>query len=326
MTPLSLGAALKRGALVTAANWPVVLIDFALESFYKVTLTIPVLGGVLMVTALVGSDVDTVVGEGLRATADLVLGSLSTAPVALVSFLTALAIVGLGGETIMFVVKAGTLSVIVRGERSAGEFPSGGSRGDALRRAYAFSLARVYDGVRQFGRRAAMLALWLGVSYVTIGAGFVLLVGYGWSMTSASNWLPAWPLAVVLATTAGVVTITVINLVYDLLRVIIVTDDCGIRTAASRLLRFVTEDARHVLGIFSVIGGVLLLATVGSLVGAAGIALTAWIPFLGFVVVPIQIVAWLLRGLSFQFVALAALCAYQTQYRRYSEGRWRVLP
>ena len=121
MGPLPLRAALKRGALVAAANWPVVVIDFALESFYALSLTVPVLGGALMVAAIAGTELGTVVGEGLRATADLVVGSLGTAPVALTAFFAAVAIVGVGGETIVFALKVGTLSVIVAGDRAAGE-------------------------------------------------------------------------------------------------------------------------------------------------------------------------------------------------------------
>lgn len=318
MSTLSLGAALKRGALVTAANWPVVLIDFVIESFYKLTLAVPVLGGALMVTAIVGSDLNTVIGEGVRATADLVLGSLSTAPVALLAFLTALAIVGLGGEAIMFVVKAGTLSIIVAGERGLAGVQADPFRGEAWSAASAYSLDAVVTGTRRFGRRALVLALWLGAAYVAIGAVCLVVVVYGLSLTSRWEWLPAWPLLMLLATSVGVVAVSVINLVYDLLRVIIVTDDCGIAVAVRRLRQFVIEDARHVLGIFSVIGGIVVVATAGSLVAAAGLALTAWMPFLGMVVVPMQAVAWLLRGIGFQYMSLAALAAYQTQYRRFS--------
>src|SRR3990170_1129211 len=97
MSPLPLRAALTQGALVTAANWPVVLIDFVLDLFLKLTLTVPVIGGAVMVATLVETDLQTVLAEGLRSTADLVIGSLVSTPIALTSFLAAVAIVGLGG-------------------------------------------------------------------------------------------------------------------------------------------------------------------------------------------------------------------------------------
>jgi len=322
MSTLRLQAALKSGGLIAAANWQVVLIDFVLESFYKLTLAIPIFGGALMVGAIVGTDLQDVVGEGVRTTADLVMSSLATAPVALTSFLGALAVVGLGGEAIMFAIKVGTLAVLVSSERRAGDLHAGPVRAETLRRAAAYSLERVYSGTRRFGRRALLLALWLGATYALIGAVYLAVLGYGFSVALRLTWLPAWPLLVVVATTAGVVIIAVINLAYDLLRVIIVTDDCSVRLAAARLRHFVIEDSRQVIGIFSVIGGVLIVTTAASIFAAAGIALVAWVPIVGLLVVPLQAAAWILRGLLMQYMALAALSAYQTQYRRFSEMRW----
>ena len=322
MNALPLGAALKRGGLVTAANWPVVLIDFVLESFYKVAITVPILGGALMVGALVGTNLEDVLGEGLRATADLVFGSLATAPMALMAFLAALGLVGLVGEAIMFVVKAGTLSVLVSSERNAGAIEGEPLRFERVRQLTTYSLQTVYAGAERYGKRAFGLALWLGVTYALIGAVYLTLLGYGFSVAMRLTWLPAWPLLVLVATTTGVVLVAIINLAYDLLRVIVVTDDCTLGAAARRLRLFVVEDSRQVIGIFSVIGGVLILTTAASIFAAAGIALVAWVPVVGLAVVPLQAAAWILRGLLLEYMALAALSAYQTQYRRFSAGRW----
>ena len=57
---------LKRGALVTAANWAVVFVDFTIESVYKLVLAVPVVGGALMVAVLLGSDIRTLFAEGVR--------------------------------------------------------------------------------------------------------------------------------------------------------------------------------------------------------------------------------------------------------------------
>src|SRR6187401_3467520 len=108
---LSLRAAITRGVLLVVANWPIVLIDFAVESLYKLAVSVPVLGASLGIAALVGEDLTLLLSQGVRATADVVLGSLATAPVALTAFLLALAIVAVGGEAVMFVIKAGTLAV-----------------------------------------------------------------------------------------------------------------------------------------------------------------------------------------------------------------------
>jgi hypothetical protein len=322
MRTLPLRAALIRGALVTAANWPVVLIDFTIESFYKLALTIPILGGALAVAAIVGTDLDAVLDEGVRATADMVIGSLTTAPVALVSFLAALAVVALGGELLMFSLKIGTLSVLVDGEREAGEIHTQPLRQELLSRVSAYSLQSVYGGVRRFGRRALLLALWFGLTDLVVAVLYLSTMGYGLALAVRWTWLPAWPLLVIVATTIAVVSIVATNLAYDLLRVIVVTDDCSLRTALGRLMRFVTEDSRQVVGIFSVIGGVMLVATAASILAAAGLAAVAWFPLFGLIVVLLQGAAWILRGLAFQYLSLATLAAYQTQYRRFSEERW----
>jgi hypothetical protein len=117
------------------------------------------------------------------------------------------------------------------------------------------------------------------------------------------------------------VTIAIVNLAYDLLQVIIVTDDCDVGTAAARLRAFVVEDSRQVIGIFAVMGGLVVVTTAASLFAVAGVAVIAWVPFVSLIVVPLQTAAWVARGLVFQFMELSALAAYQTQYRRFSSER-----
>jgi hypothetical protein len=313
---LPLRAALKRGALVTAANWPVVLIDFTIESLYKFALAIPVVGGALMVAVLLGSDMRTLFAEGVRATADLVLGSLASAPVALGAFLAAITLVAFGGGVVMAIVKAGTLAVLVRGERGAGDLHRPPLRLESFQRASAYSLATLLDCLRQFRRRAIVMAIWLGIAYLLTGLAYVASLTFGFQVVSESRWAAAWPLLVLLVTSTGVITITVINLAYDLLRVIVITDDCGIGAAFARLRSFLIQDARQVLGIFGVMSAVLALATAASVFATAGLTLLAWVPFAGLILLPLQLAAWLIRGLVFQYMGLTTLSAYQTQYRR----------
>ena len=321
---MPLRAALKRGGLITAANWPVILIDFGIESLYKLAVSIPVLGGALMVGTLVGTDLRTVVAEGVVPTADLVLGSLVEAPAALVAFLGALAVTAIGGEALTFIVKAGTLAVFVEADRTAGEVQAEPLDADVLRRASRFALAPVIAGAQHYARRAALLAVGLGVVYCALGLAYVGVVTSGLHAAPGSRWTPAWPVLVLFATSVGIVAVTAANLAYDLLRVVIVTDDCSVRTALDRLRRFIIEDARQVIGIFSVIAGVDLIAGAASILATAGLAPIAYLPFVGLVMVPLQAALWLLRGLLFEGVSLASLAAYQTQYRRFSRDRWPV--
>jgi hypothetical protein len=127
---------------------------------------------------------------------------------------------------------------------------------------------------------------------------------------------------VLISTSVSILSIAGANLTYDLLRVVVIADDCSVRAAIGRLRRFVIEDARQVIGIFSVMGGVLLVGTAASIFAAAGLALVAWVPLVGLIIVPLQLTTWLVRQLMFQYTSLAASAAYQSQYRRFSESRW----
>jgi hypothetical protein len=316
-TALSLGAALKRGAWITVANWPIVLIDFAIESLYKLALAVPIVGGAFMVAVLVGADIRNIVAEGIRATADLVMGSLGGTPSALAAFLVAVGLVALGGALMMQVIKAGTLAVIVASDRTAGEFHRLPMTRPALQRAAAYSLEAVVGAARRFSRRIVTLTLWLAAAYAVIGAAFVLSVALQSTLT-ATRWAAAWPLLMVVTTSASAVALTIVNVVFDLVRIVVVTDDCRTREAARRVRTFVIADARQVLGIFAVMTVVLTAATAASLGAAASITLVAWVPLAGLIVVPLQVIAWLVRGLLLQYVALSALAAYQTQYRRFA--------
>jgi hypothetical protein len=318
MATLPLGAALTHGAVVASANWPVVLIHFVLESFYRLALAVPILGGAVMVGALAGAEPQSVVGDGLQTTADFVVGALATAPVALTAFFLAMAAVGIGGQAILFALETGTMSVIVSSERNVAAIEAMPIGSESLRVASAYSLALAYDGARRFGLRALRLALWFGALYAVIGAVYLAAVLQGLWVAVRFSWVPAWSFLMLAVTAVGVVAISAVKVAFDLLQVVIVTDDCSVREAAARLRRFVTEDSRQVLGIFSVMGGLVVVATAASVLAAAGLAVVAWMPFVSLVVVPLQAAAWVARGLVFQFMQVVALAAYQTQYRRFS--------
>jgi hypothetical protein len=315
---LPLRAALTRGALVTLANWPVILIEFAIESLYKLALAVPVVGGALLVTLLAGGSVRSILAEGVRSAAAQVVQALASAPVALTSFLVAIVIVAVGGSLAMFLVKAGTLPILIAGERRAADLERAAFRFEVFQGAYAYNLGALLQGIRTFGRRALLLSLWLSAAYGVIALAYLAVLVTAFKLTERPDLGWAWPLLVVTGTGASVITVTAVNLLFDLMRIVVVGDDCGLHDAASRLWLFLIEDIRHVVGIFAVVGVLFILAAAGSILVAAGLALVAWVPVVGLVVVPLQAAAWLVRGLLFQFMGLSALAAYQAQYRRHS--------
>ncbi len=162
------------------------------------------------------------------------------------------------------------------------------------------------------------LSLWLSAAYAAIALAYLAVLVSAFKLTQRPELGSAWPLVVVLGTGASIIAVTAVNLIFNLMRIIIVGDDCGLRAAASRLWSFLIADIRQVVGIFAVVSMLFILAAAASLLIAAGLALVAWVPVVGLVVVPLQAAAWLVRGLLFQYMELTALTAYQTQYRRFS--------
>jgi len=316
---LPLRAALKRGALLTAANWPVVLVEFAIESLFKLTLAVPLVGGAFMVAVLFGADIRTLMSEGVRSSADIVVSSLMTAPAALSAFLVAVGLVAAGGELLVVMVKSGTLSILVSADRHAGEVQRPPARMEAFRRAQAFGLGALVAGVQQFARRSARLAAMVVLAYAVVGGCYVLIMTWGFQLAAESSLVAAWPLLLLAATSTGVVAISAIGLAFDLTRVVMVTDDCGVADALARVRVFLVADARQVLGIFAVMIGVFLLGTVAALTATGWLTVLSWVPLAGVLFVPLQAAAWIIRGLLFTYLGLTALSAYQTQYRRFAE-------
>ena len=110
---------LKRGALVAAANWQVAVIQFMAESTFKMLLSVPVVGGILLVVLVLGRELPELFSADIRENATFVATALAAEPLALLSFLLAFAIVGLAGSAFMFLVKGGTVAVLAEAERNA---------------------------------------------------------------------------------------------------------------------------------------------------------------------------------------------------------------
>ncbi len=295
-------------------------VEFVADSLYKAALGVPIVGGAVMVAALLGDDLGVLLSLGLRSAAGTVVTSLTAAPVALAAFAVALAVVALGGAIVMFLVQAGSIAVLVKGERGAPvELNSGSIRADAMRRANQSNLEVFLDGVGRFGRRLTRLGGWLVLAYVLIFAVyFGGLLGV-YRVAARAEWISAFPLAALAATSALVVCVAAVNFLYLLTQIIVVAEDCSVREATRLLRRFLLHDARQVAGIFGVILIFVVVGTAASLVATAGLGLIAWVPFAGLTVLPLQLAAWLARGFVFQFIDLTAMTAYLAQYRRFRE-------
>src|SRR5881397_1111629 len=63
---LDLKLLLKRGALLAAANWPTVAIQFLAETTFQVLLAVPLIGAAILVAVLMGTDIAELLQGGPR--------------------------------------------------------------------------------------------------------------------------------------------------------------------------------------------------------------------------------------------------------------------
>jgi len=306
---------LKRGALVTAANWPVVAVQFAADTSFKLLLTVPVAGGALLVGAAAGGDLRQLAGGDVRAAVAATADALAAVPVALAAFVAAFALVVIGGSVVMFLVKAGTVAVLAEADRLAEAIERPPIRLAKIRRASRFSVDRFLVGARRLARPYLALGSMLIVVYGASGAAYLFLVLTAYRAPDSPAAVVGWTAVTVVGSIGFLAWILAVNLTYLLMQMVIGADRCGVRAAARRLVPFVRQGRHEIAGIFGVVLALVVLSTTASIVAAAGFGLIAFVPVVGLIVLPLQLAAWLLRGALLQYLGLTTLGAYLAQYR-----------
>jgi hypothetical protein len=305
VTPLK--ASLKRGVLVAAANWQVVVIQFIADALFKTLLAVPIVGGVFLVVLLVGGEPSDLLELPVRSIIPTMTSVLLAQPVALGAFLFAVAIVLIGGSLMMFLVKGGTVTVLVGAERGAGGIEHPPLRMPTFRRAAHFSLERFSEGAQGLFAR-----------YVVLGTGLLLVYGATTAVSLVFVLGPAdegrWGSTAALSL-AIVAWITVVNLLYLLLQVVVGADNCGVGEAVTRVMGLFRAQFRSVALIFLATLVLVVLTTAASILATAALGLIAFVPFVGLAALPLQLIAWIVRGLVFEFIGLTALVAYLRLYR-----------
>lgn len=312
-----LKTALKRGALLTAANWPVVLIQFTAESTFKLLLAVPILSGVFLVTLLLNRNLWDLLNGDLRDIVAGVTSALVAQPIALVSFLFAFGIVLLGGSALMFLVKGGTVWVLADADRSAGPVEHRPLRLAAFRAASRFSIENYMSGSAVLSRRYLTLGFGLIAVYLISAVAYLLIVFGGYRWITNPTLLVAWTLVAAFLSILLVVWITVVNLLYLLAQIVIALSGRGVRWSVREVFRFLRAELWDVVGVFGVILLLVVLATVASIGATAGLSLIAFAPVATLIVLPLQLGAWLLRSLVFQYLGLTTLSAYLHLYHLY---------
>ena len=307
--------ALKRGALVAAANWEVVAIESVAETTFKLLVAVPILGGAFLVTMLLGRDLSEVLAGDLK---DILFGVASTLlgqPIALSVYLAGLFLVLAGGSALQFLVKGGTISVLVQADRVAGPIEKPPLRLPGFRRAMQFTMERFIEGSAHMFRRFLALGIVLGIVYA-LAAALCVALAYGLYRSGGERPLILGSV-LALALTLFLILVTVINVLYLLTQVVMVVDDVGVGRALSQVRAFLKGEARRVTRVFVVTVLLLVAATVLSIAATWGFYLIAYVPLAGVIVLPLQLGAWLLRNLVFQYLGLTALGAYLSLYRSF---------
>lgn len=315
-------AAIKRGALLAAANWQVTLIQASADSLFKLLLAAPIIGGIFLVALAVGSEPSVLISLEWRQMAATIASSLMSRPVVLSAFLLAVTVVAVGGSLFVFLIKAGTVATLVHSDRDAGPLEEPPLRVSVVARASRFSVDGYIESARVLFPRYARLGFFLMGVYLVSGVAFLLVVAgrdpaVGWSLTA-------------LFTAAFVLWITIVNLLYLLVQIVVAADNCSVAAAARRVAAFLRRERRNVGMVFLLVLALIVTATGASLLATAALGLVAFVPFFGLAALPLQLLAWLLRGLVFQYLGLTSVGAYLKLYRAFAdrsmEGRLKPAP
>jgi hypothetical protein len=308
--------ALKRGSLIAAANWQVVAIQSVADTTFKLLLAVPIVGGAFLVTTLLGRDFSEVLSGDLRQVLFGVATTLVARPLALASYLFGFVLVLAGGAGLMFLVKGGTVSVLVAADRFAGPVERPPLRVAGIRRAVLFSIENFTGGCAGLFRRYTLLGILLTIVYGVV-AGLSLVTAWGLYRLTGDRPLLLGSVAA-LGITLFVALVTVVNVLYLLVQVVVAVRDGTVRAGVGEVTRFVRGEFWKLTRVFGVTVLLLILATLLSVAATWGFYLIAYVPLAGLIVLPLQLGAWLLRNLVFQYLGLTALSAYLSLYRSFS--------
>ena len=227
------------------------------------------------------------------------ISALRANPVALAFFAASFLVVLLGASILTFIVKGGTVSILAAAESQVGPIERPPLRLTALRRANLTNIEPFLEGCRRFAQRYVKLGLCLLIVYGLTAAASLGFVLGGYGVSDNFGVLLGWTFAVVPALSALVVWITLVNFFYLLTQMAIAVEDVGVRDGVRKVIQFVRASIREVAGIFGVVLLLVGITTVASILATAGLGLIAVVPFVGLAMVPLQLGAWLLRGMVF---------------------------
>jgi hypothetical protein len=312
---------LKRGALLATANWQTVAIQFVVETTFQVLLAVPILGAAVLVAVLLGGDLGELLHGNLRDIFTTIASALMSEPFALVAFVTAFAVVLLGGSVLMFVVKGGIVDVLASANADAGPIEQQPLTLDMLRHASRFTLERFTTGCARLARPYLKLGLALMIVYAVSAGGYLAFVVYGYRAAEGRALIIGWTFVAALSAAMLVAWMTIVNMLYLLMQIAMAVEGVGVGEGCRATARFIRSEFRELAGVFLVVLALVVTATLASALAWSGVGLIAFVPLVGLAVFPLQIAALVLRGVAFEYLGLTALGAYLTLYQGYASRR-----
>jgi hypothetical protein len=267
---------------------------------------IPVLGGLVLVALIAGGNpIDLIRLDDLMRTISAMVGVLLAQPLALAAFLGALGVVLAGGSVLMFAVKAGSVTVLLAGDRAAGAIEVPPLRLTAMEQANQATVERFTNGVRRLFGRYLRLGIALTIVYAIIAAAYFAFL-FGPPISASLD----GPLAVTIASLVVIVVITLVNFLYLLTQIMIAAEDCGVAAAVPHVARLIRRRAKALAQVLVAILSLMLMATGASILATSYLGLIGFVPFVGLAALPLQVMAWIVRGIVFQFVGLTGVATY----------------
>ena len=283
-----------------------VIVQFVADTLFKTLVVVPVLGGLVLVALVAGGNpFEMIRFDDLTQTISAMVGVLLAHPLALAAFLVALGVILAGGSVLMFAVKAGSVTVLLAGDRSAGPIEEPPLRFAALRQANQATLERFTGGVRRLFPRYLRLGMFLTLVYGLIASAYLVFL-FGPPLSPVLD----GPVITTLASLGVIFTITLVNFLYLLMQIMIAAEDCSVAEAVPHVARLIRKRTKELAQVLAAILSLMLIATAASILATTALGLIAFVPFVGLAAVPLQILAWLVRGVVFQFVGLTSVSTY----------------
>jgi hypothetical protein len=283
-----------------------VVVQFVADTLFKTLVVVPVLGGLVLVALVAGGNpFELVRFDDLTQTISEMVGVLLAHPVALAAFLAALGVILAGGSVMMFAVKAGSVTVLMAGDRSAGVIEEPPLRFAAVKQANQATLERFTGGVKRLFPRYLRLGIALTIVYALIALAYMAFL-FGPPISPSLD----GPVATTLASLAVIVVITLVNFLYLLMQIVIAAEDCRVSEAVPHVARLVRKRTKALAVVLAAILSLMLMATAASILATTALGLIAFVPFVGLAALPLQVFAWIVRGVVFQYVGLTGVSTY----------------